>query len=119
MDDKVAILYHLLAAQDLDFLITIAEEDQGEDHGVTAALTCGTLLDHFVESDEVFSIVASLPEVCADLRARETSQQRFTGANEQQGSILLFSLSFNYYAVILDAYQAQPHLLDSYLGEEI
>ena len=52
----------------------MAEED-----GVCAALTFGTLLDHFAESEEVFSLVDALPEVCNDLRARENAHQRFTG----------------------------------------
>jgi len=50
-----------------------------EESSCTAALTFGTYLDHFAESEEVFSLVAALPEVCKDLRSRETSRQRFKG----------------------------------------
>ena len=42
------------------------------------AVTCGTVLDQFVERKEVRSIVASLPQTCKELRDRELTQERFT-----------------------------------------
>ena len=38
-----------------------------------------TRLLHFAESEEVSSLVAALPEACREMRAREISEQRFTG----------------------------------------
>ena len=50
-----------------------------ENDDKTVVHTCCTALDHFVESEEVASLVAALPKVCGELRAREASEQRFIG----------------------------------------
>ena len=42
-------------------------------------LTCGTPLDHFAESEELSSIVSTLPHVCGELRSSENAIERFTG----------------------------------------
>lgn len=42
-------------------------------------MACGTVLDHFAESGELFSLVTALPQVYEELRSREKSEERFTG----------------------------------------
>ncbi len=43
------------------------------------ALTFGTALDHFAESEELRSLIDTLPHICQDFTALETSHERFTG----------------------------------------
>lgn len=50
----------------------------------------GTVLDHFLESEELMSLVTALPEVCEELRNRERSEERFT--SECHGLILIITL---------------------------
>ena len=42
------------------------------------ALVSGTALDHFAESEELQSLVSTLPQVYNELRSRERSEERFT-----------------------------------------
>jgi hypothetical protein len=49
------------------------EEGEGSE-----ALLRGTALDHFAESEELLSLVRSLPQVYHELRSREKSEERFT-----------------------------------------
>jgi len=53
-------------------------EGMADEERLEGALTCGTVLDHFVESEELMSIVAALPQSCEELRSREKSEERFT-----------------------------------------
>lgn len=39
----------------------------------------GTALYHFSENEELLSLVCTLPQVYAELRTREKSEERFTG----------------------------------------
>ncbi len=53
-------------------------------------MDCGTALDHFAESAEVISLIASLPQANKELRSRETSEEKFTGGErEMQGTALI------------------------------
>ena len=52
----------------LEFPLKMEEED----------LTCGTPLDHFAESEELSSIVSTLPHVCGELRLSENATEKFT-----------------------------------------
>lgn len=49
--------------------------EEGED------ITRGTPLDHFAESEELLSIVSTLPQVCGEMRASENAIERFTGTH--------------------------------------
>lgn len=51
----------------------MAPEERGPE-----ALASGTALDHFAESEELLSLVSSLPQVYSELRSREKSEERFT-----------------------------------------
>jgi len=96
-----------------------------------AAVSFGTVLDHFAESEELTSLVETLPHICSDQIALEASQERFTGERSCDSSQLNHFLSeccklwcmkvasvvLSPPSVILDKYQEQPHLLDPYLGE--
>lgn len=42
------------------------------------AIVSGTALDHFAESEELLSLVSTLPQVYDELRGRERSEERFT-----------------------------------------
>lgn len=81
----------------------------------------GTVLDHFAESEELTSLVDTLPHICREPIALEASQERFTGECACMHKCCVPSLIKNVLvplpSVILDKYQEQPHLLDPYLGE--
>eukprot|EP00118_Oscarella_pearsei_P021637 m.243932 g.243932 ORF g.243932 m.243932 type:complete len:1220 (+) comp40242_c1_seq17:38-3697(+) len=62
-----------------------------------AAAPRSALLDRFSEKKEVDSLLEALPKICSDSSLLEASAEKFT--------------------VILDKYQEQPHLLDSFLEE--
>ncbi len=55
------------------------------DPGGAEAVTYGTALDHFAESAEVISLIASLPQASKELRSRETSEEKFTGKRVRLG----------------------------------
>jgi len=58
-----------------------------------AAVSCGTVLDHFAESEELTSLVETLPHICSDQIALEASQERFTGERSCDSSQLNHFLS--------------------------
>lgn len=49
-----------------------------DDREGLGTLACGTVLDHFTESEELLSLVNTLPHVYMELRSREKSEERFT-----------------------------------------
>lgn len=47
--------------------------------GEGRTVSFGTVYDHFSESEELSSLVDTLPHICHDQIAMEASQERFTG----------------------------------------
>ena len=82
-------------------------------------MSFGTALDHFAESEELRSLVDTLPHICSNIIALEASQERVTGVAINLCMHTLGYMSQSFPAAILDKYQEQPHLLDPYLGESI
>lgn len=78
--------------------------------GDEVAVSFGTAYDHFSETEEVCSLINTLPHILRDFRAREAALERLIGTLLINVSILFSIL------VIVDKYQEQPHLLDPHLG---
>ena len=49
-------------------------------------ITRGTPLDHFAESEELSSIISTLPQVCGELRPSENAIERFTGTRRDHAT---------------------------------
>lgn len=55
------------------------EEEAAAVEGERTSVACGTVLDHFAESEELAPLVEALPHICREPIALEASQERFTG----------------------------------------
>lgn len=62
------------------------------------ALASGTALDHFAESEELLSLVSTLPEVYSELRSRERSEERFTSETKPLFLVLAYHASMSRYS---------------------
>lgn len=72
-------------------------------------------LEHFSESVEVTNLLDALPAAaCTDIIAQESLCEKFTGAMCLSVCRIVCPRIF-VFAVILDRYQEQPHLLDPHL----
>lgn len=83
--------------------------------GDEVAVSFGTVYDHFSETEEVCSLIDTLPQILRDFRSREAALERLTGfiCTLPINVLILFSI-----LVIVDKYQEQPHLLDPHLGRD-
>ena len=81
-----------------------------------AAVSFGTVLDHFAESGELTSLVETLPHICGDQIALEASQERFTGTrNNLRPPLTCSSTDRRFYCQCINLHDSSfigsPHLL--------
>lgn len=64
--------------------------------GGEGTVCSGSALDHFAESEELMSLVSSLPQVYSELRSREKSEERFTSESGPPQLVHLYDCAFPY-----------------------